>query len=166
MVIVPMQCQSYFVRLALSDQCLENTYFDTRRSCSTATRAHDGSCFPACSRTMYSAYQSGQFASCWPVRFSCSPCAAAARRSAVASSVDEVNVVSSKVDTSGQSHGDLLEQPAISVGIAERGERAVAAMLWIQTANPSRPNIQSTFRNFGSEAKLRYGTITIMRSRL
>ena len=101
MVIVPMQCQSYFVRLALSDQCLENTYFDTRRSCSTATRAHDGSCFPACSRTMYSAYQSGQFASCWPVRFSCSPCAAAARRSAVASSVDEVNVVSSKVDTSG-----------------------------------------------------------------
>ena len=26
MVIVPMQCQSYFVRLALSDQCLENPH--------------------------------------------------------------------------------------------------------------------------------------------
>src|ERR687897_416982 len=55
--------------------------------------AHDGSSLPACSRTMYSAYQSGQSASCCPVRFSCSPCAVAARRSAVASSVDEVNVV-------------------------------------------------------------------------
>ena len=28
--------------------------------------AHVGSSLPACSRTMYSAYQSGQFASCWP----------------------------------------------------------------------------------------------------
>ena len=56
--------------------------------------AYDGSSLPACSRTMYSAYQSGQFASCCPpFRFSCSPCAAAARRSAPASSVDEANVV-------------------------------------------------------------------------
>src|SRR5712671_7437184 len=57
--------------------------------------AHNGSSLPACSLTMYSAYQSGQFASCCPpVRFSCSPCAAAARRRAPASSADEVNVVS------------------------------------------------------------------------
>ena len=42
---------------------------------------------------MYSAYQSGQFSSRWPLRFSCSPCAAAARRSAIASSFEEVNVV-------------------------------------------------------------------------
>src|SRR6516164_386610 len=42
---------------------------------------------------MYSAYQSGQFGSGCPVRFSCSTCAASARRSAAASSVDEVNVV-------------------------------------------------------------------------
>ena len=35
--------------------------------------AHVGSALPACSRTMYSAYQSGQFASYSPVRFSCSP---------------------------------------------------------------------------------------------
>ena len=58
--------------------------------------AYVGSGLPACSATMYSAYQSGQFTSYWPpVRFSCSPCAAAARRSAAASSVDEVNVVTS-----------------------------------------------------------------------
>src|SRR5262249_11067448 len=56
--------------------------------------AHVGSSLPAFSPTMYAAYQSGQFTSCWPVRFSCSPCAAAARRSALASSVAEVNVVS------------------------------------------------------------------------
>ena len=49
--------------------------------------AYSGSSLPACSRTMYSAYQSGQPASCWPDRSSCSPCAAAARRSAV----DEAN---------------------------------------------------------------------------
>jgi type I restriction enzyme R subunit len=42
---------------------------------------------------MYAAYQSGQPASCWPVRFSCSPCAAAARRSAAASSAEEANAV-------------------------------------------------------------------------
>ena len=41
--------------------------------------AHVGSSSPACSRTMYSAYQSGQSASASPVRASCSPCAAAAR---------------------------------------------------------------------------------------
>jgi hypothetical protein len=36
---------------------------------------------------MYAAYQSGQFSSrCPPVRFSCSPCAAEARRSAFARS--------------------------------------------------------------------------------
>lgn len=54
-----------------------------------------GSGLPAYSATMYSAYQSGQFSSRWPpVRFSCSPRASDARRSAVASSVDEENVVS------------------------------------------------------------------------
>ena len=43
---------------------------------------HFGSSSPVCSRTMYSAYQSGQFGSACPVRASCCPCAAAARRSA------------------------------------------------------------------------------------
>lgn len=32
-----------------------------------------GGSAPDCSATMYLAYQSAQFASCWPVRFSCSP---------------------------------------------------------------------------------------------
>ena len=40
--------------------------------------AHVGSSAPACSATMYAAYQSGQFSSRLPVRFSCSPWAAAA----------------------------------------------------------------------------------------
>ena len=42
---------------------------------------------------MYSAYQSGQFASASPVRASCSPCAAAARRNAVARSAADANDV-------------------------------------------------------------------------
>ena len=49
---------------------------------------------PACSATMYAAYQSGQFASRCPVRFSCSPWAASARRSALARSLADANVVS------------------------------------------------------------------------
>ena len=43
---------------------------------------------------MYAAYQSGQFASASPVRFSCSPWAAAARRSALARSAADANAVS------------------------------------------------------------------------
>jgi len=43
---------------------------------------------------MYSAYQPGQFSSRWPVRFSCSPWAASARRSALARSAADANVVS------------------------------------------------------------------------
>ena len=39
------------------------------------------------------AYQSGQFASRCPVRFSCCPWAAAARRSALARSLADANVV-------------------------------------------------------------------------
>ena len=47
-------------------------------------RGYFGKGLPACSLTMYSAYQSGQFTSCPPVSSSCSPCAAAARRSVAA----------------------------------------------------------------------------------
>ena len=42
---------------------------------------------------MYAAYQAGQSASLCPVRFSCSPCPASARRSALARSLVEPNVV-------------------------------------------------------------------------
>ena len=55
--------------------------------------AHVGSSVPACSATMYSAYQSGQFASAAPMRFSCSPWAADARRIALARSLAEPNEV-------------------------------------------------------------------------
>ena len=51
--------------------------------------AHCGSSVPACSAAMYAAYQSGQFASACPVRSSCLPCAAAARRSPAARSATE-----------------------------------------------------------------------------
>src|SRR5215471_14199197 len=55
--------------------------------------AHVGSSVPACSATMYSAYQSGQFASAAPMRFSCSPWATSARRIALARSLAEPNDV-------------------------------------------------------------------------
>ena len=48
--------------------------------------AHVGSSVPACSATIYAAYQAGQFSSRCPVRFSCCPWAASARRSALARS--------------------------------------------------------------------------------
>src|SRR5271165_3318630 len=54
---------------------------------------HLGSSSPVCSRTMYSAYQSGQFASAAPMRFSCSPWATDARRIAFAKSLAELNEV-------------------------------------------------------------------------
>ena len=56
--------------------------------------AHVGSSPPACSATMYAAYQSGQFSSRSPVRCSCSPCAADARRIALARSAVDAYVVS------------------------------------------------------------------------
>src|SRR6202011_5719990 len=54
---------------------------------------HVGSSSPARSRTMYSAYQSGQSGSAWPVRSSCLPCALAARLSACARSLTDSYVV-------------------------------------------------------------------------
>ena len=55
---------------------------------------YTGSSVPACSATMYAAYQVGQSASRSPVRFSCSPWAASARRIALARSLAEPNAVS------------------------------------------------------------------------
>src|SRR5262249_3807893 len=55
--------------------------------------AHLGSLVPVCSATMYWAYQSGQSGSAARSRFSCSPCAAAARRSALARSLAGPNDV-------------------------------------------------------------------------
>src|SRR5918997_4054567 len=55
--------------------------------------AHDGSSLPACSATMYAAYQSGQFGSVAPVRFSRPPWAADARPIALARSRAQLNLV-------------------------------------------------------------------------
>ena len=52
-----------------------------------------GSSLPACSRTMYSAYQSGQFGSAFPILGLCCPCAADVRRSALAKSFADAKVV-------------------------------------------------------------------------
>ena len=67
---------------------------------------------------MYSAYQSGQSGSASPVRSSCSPCAAAARRSAAARSAADVG--SARRHPAGQPGGDLLDQPGVAVRVAER----------------------------------------------
>src|SRR5215813_9491219 len=48
-----------------------------------------GNSDPACSDAMYLEYQSGQFSSLCPVRCSCLPCAASARRRAFARSLAE-----------------------------------------------------------------------------
>jgi hypothetical protein len=56
--------------------------------------ARVGSSSPACSAAMYAAYHSGEFASATPVRRSCSPWAASARRSALARSAVNANAVS------------------------------------------------------------------------
>src|ERR1700722_742094 len=55
--------------------------------------AHVGSSVPTCSATMYLAYQSGQFGSAAPMRFSCSPWTAAARLNALARSFADAKVV-------------------------------------------------------------------------
>jgi hypothetical protein len=89
-----------------------------------AAAVHDGSGLPDCSAAMYSAYQSGQSASCWLVRFSCSPCSAAARRSAAASSADEVNVVASAPTRPGnRAVTSCNSQPLPSGSLNEAHER-------------------------------------------
>jgi len=56
-----------------------------------------------------------------PLRFACSPCAAAARRSAVASSIDEV-IVGPPGHTSGRSRGDRVPSAALPTQVsAARG---------------------------------------------
>src|SRR5580765_600596 len=56
--------------------------------------AYVGSSVPACSATMYAAYQSDQFSSrCPPIRFSYCPWAVSARRNALARSFADAKVV-------------------------------------------------------------------------
>ena len=63
------------------------------------------------------------------MRFSCSPCAADARRIAPARSARRGEGRLGGVDPAGQPGRDLLQQPAVAVRVAERGERAVAGVI-------------------------------------
>jgi len=87
--------------------------------------AHVGNSVPARSATMYAAYQSGQSGSALPMRFSCSPCASAARTIALARSLAEPNDFAAGSTRPGKPGRDFLEQPAVAVRVGERGERAV-----------------------------------------
>src|ERR1700676_1877046 len=71
---------------------------------------HSGSFPPDCSATMYAAYQSGQFASRCPMRFSCSPWAASARRNALARSLSEPKEVAPGSTRLGSQFGDCFIQ--------------------------------------------------------
>src|SRR5262249_40192666 len=84
--------------------------------------AHEGSFSPDCSLTMYSAYQSGQFSSRCPVRFSCSPCAADARRSAIASSDVEANAAPASTRPGRRAVISWNSQPLPSGSLNEANE--------------------------------------------
>ena len=103
----------------------------TRSFPSSVQIAHAGSSLPACSATMYAAYQSAHSASRCPVRFSCSPWAASARRIVAARSLADPYDRDARIDPSRQTRRDLLEQPLVAVRIPERRERAVAVALGI-----------------------------------
>src|SRR6185295_15604234 len=55
------------------------------------------------------------------------------------------------IDAPGQSRRDLLKQPAVAVGIVERGIGAVAAMFRIGTADPE-PSEEEGFVRSGIHA--------------
>src|ERR1700685_4787425 len=44
-----------------------------------------------------------------------------------------------RIDPTGQPRGNLLEQPAVAIRLAERGERTVAAILRVRTADADAP---------------------------
>ena len=101
-----------------------------------AELAQSGSGLPACSATMYSAYQSGQFSSRWPpLRFSCSPWATAARRIAAARSGCGSVVRGVGVDPAGEPGGDLLQQPFVAVRILEGRVGGIALPLRMPAAD-------------------------------
>ena len=112
--------------------------------------AHVGSSSPACSRTMYSAYQSGQFA------IGLARSASRARRarprrasSAFARSLAELNVVSSASTRPGSRAVISCSSQPLPSGIAERGERAVAAVIG------RRPGDAAVGRRAGTERPAR-----------
>jgi hypothetical protein len=71
--------------------------------------AHEGSCSPDRSATMYAAYQSGQFASCGRVRFSCSPCAARRTGAFESNTRPSVQRLIRRLPRSSPGHDDFKE---------------------------------------------------------
>jgi hypothetical protein len=68
------------------------------------------------------------------MRFSCSPCAASARRIALAKSLAEPNDVTPVSMRPGSRVVISCKQPTIAVGITEGGERSVSTVFRIWTA--------------------------------
>ena len=91
--------------------------------------AHVGSSVPACSATMYAAYQSGQFASRLPGALLV--LAVGGRRTPKRARQVRRGCECrlGGVDPAGQPGRDLLQQPAVAVRVAERGEGAVAGVI-------------------------------------
>ena len=109
--------------------------------------AHEGSSEPACSATMNAAYQSGQSGSALPVRFSCSPWAASARRKAARQVARRAEGGQVGFDSAGQTVGDLLQEPAVAVRILKCGKRVVARMVRITAAHSATRVVRLELRS-------------------
>jgi sulfate permease, SulP family len=88
-----------------------------------------GSPSPDCSRTMYSAYQSGQFGSASPVSFSCCPCAFAARIIAWARSRADAYVASPVTRPGSRFVTSCSTQPLPSGSLNETSSRLASSGL-------------------------------------
>ena len=108
---------------------------------SAVSVAHVGSSVPPCSATMYSAYQSGQFASASPIR--CLVLAVGGRRPPHRARQIRCRHVRrlAGIDPAWQPDGDLLEQPRVAVRIGERGVRQVAPVLGVGAARSVRAGL-------------------------
>src|SRR5262252_11008742 len=96
-----------------------------------------GSSVPACSATMYAAYQSGQFGSAAPMRFSCSPCAIAARFNAFTTSATELyDVVAGSTRPGNRAVISCTSQPLPSGSVNVANELYVA---WLVAGPLTRP---------------------------
>ena len=88
---------------------------------------------------MYAAYQSGQFAIALPDALLVLAVGGLRTPKRARQIVRRCEGRRRGVDATGQPRRDFLEQPAVPVRIAERGERAVAAMLGIRTVDSDPP---------------------------
>ena len=95
---------------------------DTPSACGSLIAIYWGSSFPARSRTMYSAYQSGQLGSAFPIRASCFPCAVAARIIASERSFTDAYVVSPAIRPGSRDVTSCSTHPLPSGSLKEAKE--------------------------------------------